>query len=139
MLPQETIDLLKEEINLNHAPLHETRAYSSLLNNVNSFSEDELMNLNLIDSQTVENILVNRPFNDVNDLLDNITMGFSTHRKQRILSVLEVGIFKDEVHKYINSYPQKIRILGYKNEEVLKKFEHNLQNNLKGDNGKIWQ
>ena len=97
------------------------------------------MNLNLIDSKTVENILVNRPFNDVNDLLDNITMGFSTHRKQRILSVLEVGIFKDEVHKYISSYPQKIRILGYKNKEVLDKFEHNLQNNLKGDNGKIWQ
>ena len=42
MLPQETIDLLKEEMSLNHAPLHETRAYSSLLNNVNSFSKEEL-------------------------------------------------------------------------------------------------
>jgi predicted nucleotidyltransferase len=52
---------------------------------------------------------------------------------------LEVGIFKDEVHKYINNYPQKIRILGYKNKEVLNKFEHNLKNNLKGDNGKVWQ
>ena len=104
MLPQETIDLLKEEMSLNHAPLHETRAYSSLLNNVNSFSKEELMNLNLIDSDTVENILSNRPFDNVDDLLENITQGFSTHRKQRILSVLEVGIFKDEVHKYINNY-----------------------------------
>ena len=139
MLPQETFDLLKEEMSLNHAPLHETRAYSSLLNNVNSFSKEELMNLNLIDSDTVENILSNRPFDNVDDLLENITQGFSTHRKQRILSVLEVGIFKDEVHKYINNYPQKIRILGYKNKDVLKKFEHNLENNLKGDHGKIWQ
>ncbi len=139
MLPQETIDLLKEEIALNHAPLHDTRAYSTLLNNVNSFSEDELNNLNLLDLETVDNILAKRPFDSVDDLLENITQGFSRHRKQRILSVLEVGIFKDEVHKYINSYPQKIRILGYKNKEVLNKFEHNLENNLKGDNGKAWQ
>ena len=139
MLPQETIDILKEEISLEHAPLHDTRAYSSLLNNVNSFSESDLNNLNLIDSQTVENILLNRPFDNVEDLLKNISQGFSTHRKQRILSVLEVGIFKDEVHKYINNYPQKIRVLGYKNNEVLKKFERNLKNNLKGDNGRVWQ
>ena len=139
MLPLETINLLKEEISLNHAPLHDTRAYSTLLNNVNSFSKDELNSLNLIDSQTVENIISNRPFYDVDELLNNITRGFSTHRKQRILSILEVGIFKDEVHKYINSYPQKIRVLGYKNKEVLKKFEQNLKNNLKGDNGKVWQ
>lgn len=139
MLPQETIELLKKEISENHAPLHDTRAYSRLLNNVNTFTEDELFNLNLIDSQTVENILDNRPFNNIQELLDNITQGFSKHRKQRILSVLEVGIFNDEVHKYINSYPQKIRILGYKNKEVLNKFEQNLKNNLQGDNGKIWQ
>ena len=139
MLPQETIDLLKEEISLEHAPLHDTRAYSTLLDNVNTFSEEELSNLNLMDDETVGNILKNRPFKDSDELLSNITQGFSTHRKQRILSVLEVGIFKDEVHKYINSYPQKIRVLGYKNKEVLNLFEQNLKNNLKGDNGKIWQ
>lgn len=139
MLPQETIEILKEEISLNHAPLHDTRSYSSILNNVNTFTQEELYNLNLIDSTTVENILSNRPFDNINDLLENITQGFSTHKKQRILSVLEVGIFKDEIHKYINSYPQTIRVLGYKNNEVLKKFEHNLKNNLKGDNGRIWQ
>ena len=139
MLPPETINLLKEEISQNHAPLHDTRAYSSLLNNVNSFSKEELNNLNLIDSKTVDNILSKRPFDSVDDLSDNITQGFSKHRKQRILSVLEVGIFKDEVHKYINNYPQKIRILGYKNKEVLNQFEHNLINNLKGDNGRVWQ
>ena len=139
MLPQKTINILKEEISLNHAPLHETRAYENLLNNVNLMTREELSKLALIDEDTVTNIIRNSPFNSVDELLNSITKGFSTHRKQRILSVLEVGIFKDEVHKYINSYPQKIRILGYKNNEVLKKFEHNLKNNLVGDNGKIWQ
>ena len=139
MLPQETINILKKEISDDHAPLHDTRATNQLLNNVNNFSEKDLNNLNLIDSQTVDNILKNRPFNTIKEVIENITQGFSTHRKQRILSVLEVGIFKDEVHKYINSYPQKIRVLGYKNKEVLKKFEQNLKNNLQGDNGKIWQ
>ncbi len=139
MLPQETIDMLKTEISKNQAPLHDVRAYSRLLENVNTFSSEELNNLNLIDSQTVENILENRPFKTLKQLTDSITQGFSTHRKQRILSILEVGIFKDEIHKYINNYPQKIRVLGYKNKEVLKKFEQNLKNNLQGDNGKIWQ
>ena len=139
MLPKETRDLIKEEIILNQAPLHEVRAYDTLLENVNSMSNEELSNLTLLDEDTVSNIVNNRPFNSADDLLNNITQGFSTHRKQRILSVLEVGIFKDEVHKYINNYPQKIRVLGYKNNNVLKKFEHNLKNNLLGDNGKIWQ
>lgn len=139
MLPQDTINLLKKEISINHAPLHDIRAEKILLNNVNAFSKSQLSNLNILDSQTVCNFINNRPFEDVNTVLDNITQGFSTHRKQRILSILEVGIFKDEVHKYINNYPQKIRVLGYKNNEVLKKFERNLKNNLKGDNGRVWQ
>jgi predicted nucleotidyltransferase len=71
--------------------------------------------------------------------LDNISQGFSTHRKQRILSVLETGILKDEIHKYINNYPQKIRVLGYKNEETLSKFKNNLNNNSIGDNKIICQ
>lgn len=139
MLPPETIDILQKEIDKNHAPLHEVRAQNQILKNVNTFTPEELNRLNNIDKKTVENIINNRPFNSIEEILTNITQGFSTHRKQRILSVLEVGIFKDEIHKYINNYPQKIRILGYKNKEVLKKFEHNLKNNLTGDNGKIWQ
>jgi predicted nucleotidyltransferase len=139
MLPKETIDLLKEEMELNHAPLHSVRCEKSLLDNVNNLSKDDLEKLALIDSDTVLNILNNRPFDNVEDITDNITRGFSMHRKQRVLSVLEAGIFKDDVHKYINNYPQVIRILGYKNNEVLNKFKNNLKDNLIGENGKIWQ
>jgi predicted nucleotidyltransferase len=92
-----------------------------------------------MDDKTVENIVNNRPFEDISSILDNISQGFSTHRKQRILSVLETGILKDEIHKYINNYPQKIRVLGYKNEETLSKFKNNLNNNSIGDNKIICQ
>lgn len=139
MLPQKTINILKREIELDHAPLHNIRAERTLLDNVNNLSNNDLAKLTLMDSKTVKNIVDNRPFNNVEDVLDNITYGFSSHRKQRILSVLEACIFKDEVHKYISNYPQKIRILGYKNKGVLKKFKINLKNNLKGDNGEICQ
>ncbi|WP_455645294.1 nucleotidyltransferase family protein [Methanosphaera sp.] len=139
MLPKETINMLEKEINSNQAPLHDIRAEKTLLYNVNRLSEDELSNLALMDSSTVDNIINNRPFDSIDELLGNITFGFSSHRKQRILSVLEACILKDEVHKYINNYPQTIRILGYKNKEVLNKFKLNLKNNLIGDNGIICQ
>lgn len=139
MLPNETINVLKEEIALNHAPLHDCRSTKRILHNVNNLSEIDLSNLTLMDLQTVNNIINNRPFDNINDLLDSITYGFSSHRKQRILSVLEACIFKEEVHKYINNYPQKIKILGYKNNNVLNKFKNNLENNLVGENGIVCQ
>lgn len=139
MLPIETINMLEKEIEANHAPLHDVRATKTLLDNVNNLSRDELSNLALMDDSTVSNILDNRPFDNIDEILNNITYGFSSHKKQRILSVLEAGIFKDEIHKYINNYPQKIRILGYKNKDILNQFKNNINNNLIGDNGKICQ
>ena len=139
MLPQYTIDVLKKQIEINHAPLHDTRVNEFILNRANQYSKDELLSLTLMDDKTVDNILNNRPFDKTEDLLDNISYGFSTHRKQRILSVLETGILKDDIHKYINNYPQKIRILKYKNEEILNKFKDNLNNNSIGDNKIICQ
>jgi predicted nucleotidyltransferase len=139
MLPQETIDMLKNEVKLGHAPLHELRADNFILNNVNTLNKEELSNLTLIDENSVQNILNNRPFNNIDDVYNKITHGFSSHKKNRVLSVLEAGIFKEDVHKYISNYPQKIKVLGYKNKEVLKKFKDNLKNNLVGDYGKICQ
>ena len=129
MLPDETIAMLKSERESGHAPLHDVRAEKLLLDNVNNISEESLYALTLMDCGTADNILKNRPFNTIDDLLDSITRGFSKHRKQRILSVLEACIKKDEIHKYIHNYPQKIRILGYKNKDVLNKFKYNLKNN----------
>lgn len=139
MLPQYTIDVLKKQIKNNQAPLHDTRVNEFILNNANNYSKEKLETLALMDDKTIENILNNRPFNNTEDLLENISIGFSSHRKQRILSVLETGILKDDIHKYINNYPQKIRVLKYKNEEVLKKFKDNLNNNSIGDNKIICQ
>lgn len=139
MLPQYTIDTLKKQIRDSKAPLHEYRADNILLDNVNSLTSNQLSELTLMDDQTVENLVQNRPFDNVSDVSENITRGFSTHRKQRILSVLETGILKEEIHKYINNYPQKIRVLGYKNEEILNKFKNNLKNNNIGDNKIICQ
>ena len=108
MLPQNTIDTLKKAISESKAPLHEYRAERILLDNVNTFDEEKLSSLTLMDDKTVENIINNRPFEDVSSILENISQGFSTHRKQRILSVLETGILKDEIHKYINNYRMEI-------------------------------
>lgn len=129
MLPSETIRLLMDEIAENHAPLHNVRAENLLLNNVNNISDEDLHDLTLMDDITAGNILKNRPFNRIDELEDSIRRGFSRHQKQRILSVLEACIKKDEIHRYIHNYPQKIRILGYKNKDVLKKFKDNLKNN----------
>ena len=139
MLPQATIDMLKTEVKLNHAPLHDLRADNFILDNVNTLNENKLSNLTLIDKDTVQNILDNRPFDNIQDVYNKITYGFSSHRKHRVLSVLETGIFKEDIHKYISNYPQKIKVLGYKNKEVLNKFKDNLKNNLIGDHGEICQ
>ncbi len=139
MLPQETIDTLKSEINNNHAPLDTIRSKNALLENANNLSYGELLDLTLMDEKTAKNLVNNRPFATISEVYENITPGFSTHRKQRILSVLEAGILKYEIHKYISNYPQIIRILGYRNEDVLNKFKVNIKNNLKGDHEIICQ
>ncbi|MCD7782221.1 MAG: nucleotidyltransferase family protein [Methanosphaera sp.] len=138
-LPEQTISLLQEEINSNHAPLDNIRVNKRILSTVNESSYEQLSQLALLDEDTINNFINNRPFETVDEVVNNITYGFSKHRKNRILSVLETCIFKDEVYKYIDNYPQIIRILGYKNEDVLKKFKINIKNNLKGDHEIICQ
>lgn len=129
MLPKQTIKILDEEIKNQHAPLHNIRAWELLLRNVNTLNKDRINNLTLIDDKTKSNIINHRPFKTNESLENSIEHGFSRHQKNRILSVLEANILSEEVHKYINSYPQKIRILGYKNKDVLNKFKTNLKNN----------
>lgn len=133
MLPDYTIQTLKKQIEMEHAPLHDVRLNSVILDNVNTFSSEKLESLTLLDDKTINCLINNRPFDDIEELLNVIPHGFSTHRKQRFLSVLETGILKDDIHKYINNYPQKFRVLGYKNDEILNKFKQNLKNNSIGD------
>lgn len=129
MLPDETINVLKSEVEENRAPLHDVRCEKLILDVANNYDEAKLSQLTLMDDVTVKNIMENRPFSSIDALNECITYGFSKHRKQRILSVLEAPILKNEIHKYINNYPQKIRVLGYKNKDVLNKFKLNLKNN----------
>ncbi|GAA5819686.1 MAG: nucleotidyltransferase family protein [Methanobrevibacter sp. CfCl-M3] len=131
-LPKETIAILKREINENKAPLHNLRSYESILNSVNELSFKELLSLNLINEKTAINFIKKRekePFNSIDDVIDSIHYGFSTHFQNRVLSVLESNISKDAISKYINNYPPIIRVLRYKNENVLNSFKERINGN----------
>ena len=65
---------------------------------------------------------------NVEELKDSILHGFSTHFKERVLSILENPIKKSDISEYIDGYPSNIRILGYKNEECLESFKQKINN-----------
>lgn len=123
MLPQETIKILEREISQQRAPLHQIRDQESILRRVNESSLAELRSLALVDERTAKAFYEKRPFTNLEEIENNISRGFSRHHKQRVLSSLEAGIFKEVIHRYIEDYPPKIRILNYKNKEVLKEFK----------------
>ena len=64
-----------------------------------------------------------RTFDSIGDVADAIPQGFSTHFKERILSILENPITKKDMSEFIDKYPSQIRILKYKNDEVLEVFK----------------
>ena len=123
MLPHETIEILEREIKNGHAPLHNLRDVNGILERVNNFNIQNLKSLALIDDNTAEALIKNRPFNTLLDVEKSISQGFSRHFKNRVISSLEAGIFKEGLHKYIDRYPSVIRILKYKNKEVLNEFQ----------------
>ena len=122
MLPPETIQVLRREMDAGRAPLHDLRDAEGILQRVNGSSQDELRSLALLDDKTVDSLIENRPFHGLEEVESVISQGFSRHHRQRVLSSLEAGVFKESVHNYIDRYPSVIRILKYKNEEVLKEF-----------------
>jgi predicted nucleotidyltransferase len=126
MLPKETIEVLKREIKEGRAPLHNIRDKDSIVNVVNQSSREYLNSLALIDENTVENLVKNRPFKNISAIEKEFSRGFSKHYKQRILSSLEARIDKKSVTKYIENYPPIIRILNFKNKDVLKEFKNRL-------------
>ena len=122
MLPPETIEVLIREIDNGHAPLDNLRDVDGILERVNNNNIQELKSLPLIDDITAEALIKNRPFNCLLDVEKSISQGFSRHFKNRVMSSIEAGIFKEGVHNYIDRYPSVIRILKYKNKEVLNEF-----------------
>ena len=122
MLPPETTKILQREIEAGRAPMDELRNCEGILNRTNNSDIHELKSLTMMDERTLMSIIENRPFKTISELEKSISMGFSRHHKNRVLSSLEAGIFKEDIHKYIDRYPSVIRILKYKNEEVLNEF-----------------
>ncbi len=135
MLPLETIKVLKDEIAHERAPLNNLRDDKTILKVVNESSLQDLTSLNLIDNVTARNMVDGRPFECLDDIEKIISRGFSRHYKQRILSSLEARINKDQISKYIDSYPSIIRILNFKNKNTLKKFKEKIRHRRL----EIWQ
>ena len=126
MLPGETLEILKREIDADRAPLHDLRDEETIIERANSFSFDELAGLNFFNEKLAGNFIEKRdakPFETLGDVEDAISQGFSTNFKTRVLSILEANVNSDVIHDYINNYSSVVRVLNYKNEKVLDDFK----------------
>ena len=127
MMPPKTIEVLKREIK-NDGIIYGIRDEESILDTANDYSLEELANLNLFNEKLARNILDNGPYDNLESLKNSILQGFSSHFRQRVLSILENPIPKETVSKYIDKYPTNIRVLGYKNKSSLEKFKEKVNN-----------
>ena len=126
MLPGETLEILKREIDADRAPLHDLREEETIIDRANSFSFDELAGLNFFNEKLACNFIEKRdakPFETLEDVEDAISHGFSTNFKTRVLSILEANVASDVIHDYIDNYSSVVRVLNYKNEKVLDDFK----------------
>lgn len=131
MMPSETISILKREINKNKAPLHNIRLDEKIIDNANNLSFNDLSNLNFFNDELANKFIEfrkNNSFKTIDDVLNILPYGFSTNFNARILSILENPIEKKVISEYINHYPSVIRILDYKNEDVLDLFKRKINN-----------
>ena len=127
MMPAKTVEVLKDAIK-NDSIIYGIRDEDAILNTANDFTFNQLASLNLFNEKLAQNIIDNRPFDNLDDLKDSILHGFSTHFKERILSILENPIEKNRISEYIDRYPSNIRVLGYKNKECLECFKEKINN-----------
>ena len=127
MMPSKTIEVLKREIR-NDSIIYGIRDVDSILDTANNYDFEELSSLNLFNDKLAKNIVDNGPYDNLDELEKSILHGFSSHFHQRVLSILENPIPKKTVSEYIEKYPTTLRILGYKNEEVLEKFIKKVNN-----------
>ena len=127
MMPPKTIEVLKREIK-NDSIIYGIRDEQTILNTANNYSLAELTNLNLFNEKLAKNIVDNRPYDNLESLEDSILHGFSSHFRQRVLSILENPIPKKTISEYIDKYPSNIRVLAYKNKDGLEKFKEKVNN-----------
>ena len=140
MLPSDTLRILEREINEDRAPLHNLRDEESIIDSANNLSFDELLKLNFF-NEKLANELINqreaKPFDSISEIEDSIFYGFSTHFKNRVLSILETRVNADVISEYITNYPSTVRVLNYKNESVLEEFKEKVFSNEKRYVGNI--
>lgn len=132
MLPRDTLEILKREIDADRAPLHDLRDEETIIERANSFSFDELAGLNFFNEKLACNFIEKRdakPFETLGDVEDAISQGFSTNFKTRVLSILEANVNSDVIHDYIDNYSSVVRVLNYKNEKVLDDFKDKVLSN----------
>ena len=127
MMPAKTVEVLKQAIK-NDDIIFGIRDTESILDAANNYNFTQLANLNLFNDKLAQNIIDSRPFDNLDDLKNSILYGFSTHFKERILSILENPIEKSRISEYVGKYPSNIRILGYKNKECLERFKQKINN-----------
>ena len=94
--------------------------YTFIIDNANNL---DLSELNLLNEKLASEIESKRPFDDLESVLKAIPQGFSTHFRERILSILENPISKKDMSAFIDRYPSQIRVLKYKNSDVLEVFK----------------
>ena len=132
MLPSETIRILEREINENRAPLHDLRDEQTIIDSANNLSYDDLVKLNLFNEKLARELINAREikqFESISEIEDSIFYGFSTHFKNRVLSILETKIDADVISEYITNYPSTVRVLNYKNETALEEFKEKVFKN----------
>ena len=127
MMPPKTIEVLKREIK-NDAIIYGIRDIEKILDTANNYSFEDLSALNLFNDKLARNIVDNRPFDNIDEIQNAILQGFSSHFRQRVLSILENPIPKKVISNYIDRYPSVIRVLGYKNDDCLEKFKKKVNN-----------
>ena len=125
MMPQKTIEVLKREIKCGGI-IYGIRDVNSILNTANNYTFNQLASLNLFNEKLAQNIIDMRPFDNINTLEKAISYGFSSHFRQRILSILENPIEKNDISRYIDKYPSNIRLLAYKDKNCLEKFKEKI-------------
>ncbi len=126
MLPTETLKILEREINEDRAPLHDLRVEDRIIDSANNLSFEELLALNFFNEKLANELIQRREekaFESILEIENSIFYGFSSHFKNRVLSILETRINADMISEYINNYPSTVRVLNYKNEAVLEEFK----------------
>ena len=126
-MPPKTIEVLKREIK-NDSIIYGIRDIERILDTANNYGFEELASLNLFNDKLAKNIVDNRPYENINEIENAILQGFSSHFRQRVLSILENPIPKEVISQYIDRYPSVIRVLGYKNDDCLEKFKNKINN-----------